>query len=267
MTSPAQHQPITFVGGGNMGSALVGGLIAAGWPATSITIVELSADRRNALATLFPGVVTSAEIGPCSAGVIAVKPPLAAQTCAQLAQAGAKRVLSIAAGISVATLQEAAGSGTAVVRAMPNTPALVGEGAAGICVSAQCTEDDLVWAESILGAVGTVVRIDEQLIDALTAISGSGPAYVFLFAEAMIAAAVAEGLSPEIAQALTRQLLVGSAKLLQQSDETPEQLRLNVTSPNGVTAAAIASLEGAGFREIIRATVKAAISRSKEMGA
>ncbi|MCX6514106.1 MAG: pyrroline-5-carboxylate reductase [Actinobacteria bacterium] len=262
MTSPAQHQPITFVGGGNMGSALVGGLIAAGWPATSITIVELSA-----LATLFPGVVTSAEIGPCSAGVIAVKPPLAAQTCAQLAKAGAKRVLSIAAGISVATLQEAAGSGTAVVRAMPNTPALVGEGAAGICVSAQCTEDDMVWAETILGAVGTVVRIDEQLIDALTAISGSGPAYVFLFAEAMIAAAVAEGLSPEIAQALTRQLLVGSAKLLQQSDETPEQLRLNVTSPNGVTAAAIASLEGAGFREIIRATVKAAISRSKEMGA
>ena len=145
-----------------MGSALVGGLIAAGWPATSITIVELSADRRNALATLFPGVVTSAEIGPCSAGVIAVKPPLAAQTCAQLAKAGAKRVLSIAAGISVATLQEAAGSGTAVVRAMPNTPALVGEGAAGICVSAQCTEDDMVWAESILGAVGTVVRIDEQ---------------------------------------------------------------------------------------------------------
>ena len=125
----------------------------------------------------------------------------------------------------------------------------------------------MVWAETILGAVGTVVRIDEQLIDALTAISGSGPAYVFLFAEAMIAAAVAEGLSPEIAQALTRQLLVGSAKLLQQSDETPEQLRLNVTSPNGVTAAAIASLEGAGFREIIRATVKAAISRSKEMGA
>ena len=249
-----------------MGSALVGGLIVAGWPATSITIVELSADRRKALATLFPGVVTSAEIGPCSAGVIAVKPPLAAQTCAQLAQAGAKRVLSIAAGISVATLQEA-GSGTAVVRAMPNTPALVGEGAAGICVSAQCTEDDLVWAESILGAVGTVVRIDEQLIDALTAISGSGPAYVFLFAEAMIAAAVAEGLSPEIAQALTRQLLVGSAKLLQQSDETPEQLRLNVTSPNGVTAAAIASLEGAGFREIIGAAVKAAISRSKEMGA
>ena len=111
------------------------------------------------------------------------------------------------------------------------------------------------------------MRIDEQLIDALTAISGSGPAYVFLFAEAMIAAAVAEGLSPEIAQALTRQLLVGSAKLLQQSDETPEQLRLNVTSPNGVTAAAIDSLEEAGFREMMRATVKAAISRSKEMGA
>ena len=158
-----------------MGSAFVGGLIAAGWHATLITIVEPSEERRHALATMFPGVVISAEIGPCSAGVIAVKPPLAAQTCAQLSQAGAKRVLSIAAGISVATLREAAGSGTAVVRAMPNTPALVGEGAAGICISARCTEDDMVWAESILGAVGTVVRIDEQLIDALTAISGSGP--------------------------------------------------------------------------------------------
>jgi pyrroline-5-carboxylate reductase len=267
MTSSTQHQPITFVGGGNMGSALVGGLIAAGWPASSITIVELSEDRRQALATLFPGVVTSAEIGPCSAGVIAVKPPLAAQTCAQLAKAGAKRVLSIAAGISVATLQQAAGSDTAVVRAMPNTPALVGEGAAGICVSAHCTEADMVWAESILGAVGTVVRIDEQFIDALTAISGSGPAYVFLFAEAMIAAGVAQGLSPEIANALTRQLLVGSAKLLQQSEETPEQLRFNVTSPNGVTAAAIATLEGAGFRDMVKATVQAAISRSREMGA
>lgn len=250
-----------------MGSALVGGLIAAGWPASAITVVELSDERRQTLTTQFPGVVTSAEIGSCSAGVIAVKPPLAAQTCAQLAQAGAKRVLSIAAGISVASLQQVAGSGTAVVRAMPNTPALVGEGAAGICASAQCTENDMLWAESILGAVGTVVRIDEKLIDALTAISGSGPAYVFLFAEAMIAAAIAEGLSPEIAQALTCQTLVGSAKLLQQSNETPEQLRLNVTSPNGVTAAAIATLEGEGFREMIRATVQAAISRSREMGA
>lgn len=267
MTATVQHQPITFVGGGNMGSALVGGLIAAGWPASAITVVELSDERRRTLTTQFPGVVTSAEIGSCSAGVIAVKPPLAAQTCAQLAQAGAKRVLSIAAGISVASLQQAAGSGTAVVRAMPNTPALVGEGAAGICASAQCTENDMLWAESILGAVGTVVRIDEKLIDALTAISGSGPAYVFLFAEAMIAAAIAEGLSPEIAQALTCQTLVGSAKLLQQSNETPEQLRLNVTSPNGVTAAAIATLEGEGFREMIRATVQAAISRSREMGA
>lgn len=267
MTATVQHQPITFVGGGNMGSALVGGLIAAGWPASAITVVELSDEQRRTLTTQFPGVVTSAEIGSCSAGVIAVKPPLAAQTCAQLAQAGAKRVLSIAAGISVASLQQAAGSGTAVVRAMPNTPALVGEGAAGICASAQCTENDMLWAESILGAVGTVVRIDEKLIDALTAISGSGPAYVFLFAEAMIAAAIAEGLSPEIAQALTCQTLVGSAKLLQQSNETPEQLRLNVTSPNGVTAAAIATLEGEGFREMIRATVQAAISRSREMGA
>lgn len=250
-----------------MGSALIGGLIAAGWSASQITVVELSDDRRVQLDNMFPGIVTRAEIGPCAAGVIAVKPPLAAQTCAQLAKAGAKRVLSIAAGISISALQEAAGPNTAVVRAMPNTPALVGEGAAGICVSQQCTEADMVWAESIFSAVGTVVRIEEQLIDALTAISGSGPAYVFLFAEAMIAAGIAEGLSPEVANALTRQLLVGSAKLLQQSEESPEQLRLNVTSPNGVTAAAVATLEASGFRDAIRATVQSAIFRSREMGA
>jgi pyrroline-5-carboxylate reductase len=262
----AAHTPITFVGGGNMGAALVAGLLKAGWPASLITVVETSSERRAQLNLLYPGIVTSEKIVACTEVVIAVKPPAAAETCAALAQAGATRVLSIAAGIGLTTLQAAAGSTAAVVRAMPNTPALVGEGAAAISGSSQCVLADIEWAESVLGSVGTVVRVDEKLLDAVTAISGSGPAYIFLIAEALMSSAVVAGLSPEIADALVRQLLVGSAKLLQQSAETPAQLRANVTSPNGVTASAIQALEQAGIRAAIEATVQAAVSRSREMG-
>ncbi len=124
----------------------------------------------------------------------------------------------------------------------------------------------LETAESILGAVGKVVRVPETLIDAVTAISGSGPAYIFLVAEALTNAAVEQGLSAEVANTLVRQLFVGSAQLLSQSSESPEQLRANVTSPNGVTAAAIATLEAAGLRDAISQTVKSAVQRSLEMG-
>lgn len=249
-----------------MGAALVAGLLKAGWPASLITVVETSSDRRAQLNVLYPGVVTSEKIVACTAGVIALKPPDAASACAALASAGATRVLSIAAGISLSTLQDAAGATTAVVRAMPNTPALVGQGVAAISGSLRCTEADILWAESVLGSVGTVVRVEEKLLDAVTAVSGSGPAYIFLFAEALVSAAIAEGLSPEVADALVRQLLVGSATLLQQSDQTPAQLRANVTSPNGTTAAAIVALEGSGFRVAIEAAVQAAVRRSREMG-
>jgi pyrroline-5-carboxylate reductase len=233
---------ITFVGGGNMGAALVEGLIRAGESPSGITIVETSADRRALLAEKFPGVTLVDSIGPCTAGVIAVKPAGAAAVCRDLSAAGATRVLSIAAGVSVETLQSAASGSTAVVRAMPNTPALVGEGAAGICASSRCAAADVEWAREVLGAVGVVVEVPESLIDAVTAISGSGPAY------------------------LVRQLLVGSARLLQQTGEAPEELRAKVTSPNGVTAAAIEALEHAGLRSAITKTVEAAVRRSREMG-
>lgn len=257
---------ITFVGGGNMGAALVEGLIRSGESPTGITIVETSADRRKVLAEKFPGVTLSESIGQCRAGVIAVKPGGAAEVCRELSAAGAERVLSIAAGVSVETLQAAASDSTAVLRAMPNTPALVGEGAAGICASSRCTSADVAWARAVLGAVGVVVEVPESLIDAVTAISGSGPAYLFLIAEAMIDAGVANGLPRDVADLLVRQLLVGSARLLQQTGEAPEDLRAKVTSPNGVTAAAIEALERAGVRSAIRQTVDAAVRRSREMG-
>ena len=257
---------ITFVGGGNMGAALVEGLIRSGESPTGITIVETSADRRKVLAEKFPDVTLSESIGQCRAGVIAVKPGGAAEVCRELSAAGAERVLSIAAGVSVETLQAAASGSTAVLRAMPNTPALVGEGAAGICASSRCTSADVAWARAVLGAVGLVVEVPESLIDAVTAISGSGPAYLFFIAEATIDAGVANGLPRDVADLLVRQLLVGSARLLQQTGEAPEDLRAKVTSPNGVTAAAIEALERAGVRSAIRQTVDAAVRRSREMG-
>lgn len=249
-----------------MGSAIVAGLLSAGWRPVDVTIVEHSADRRTVLEAMFPGAKIVGEIGDVENAVIAVKPGTAAEVCAQLAAHGARRVLSIAAGVTVETLQASAGDECAVVRSMPNTPALVGAGVSAVCGSARCTEADVQWAETILGAVGTVVRVEERLMDAVTAVSGSGPAYLFLVAEALIDAGVKEGLSRDVADALVRQLLVGSGRLLQQTGEDPVELRRKVTSPNGVTAAAIATLESAGLRSALEETVRSAVQRSREMG-
>ena len=249
-----------------MGSALVGGLIESGWAPSLITVVELSADRRTELRRMFPDVTVSDAPISCESVVIAVKPLAVADACRTAAAAGARRVLSIAAGISIDALQRACGDSVVVIRGMPNTPALVGKGAAAISFSTRCTEHDIVWAERVLGSVGTVVRVPELQMDAVTAISGSGPAYVFLLAEALISEAVNQGLLPEVADGLVRQLLVGSAALLSASPESPATLRERVTSPYGTTSAAIAALEHAGFQEAIAAAVAAAVHRSREMG-
>ena len=175
-------------------------------------------------------------------------------------------MLSIAAGISVATLQQAVGSTVVAVRAMPNTPALVKEGVTAICGSSACTEEDYVWAESLLSAVGLVVRVPESQMDAVTAVAGSGPAYIFLMAEALLAAGIAEGLPHDVADALVRQLFRGSGILLADSSDSPATLREKVTSPNGTTAAGLAVFEESKLREIVHNVVKAAAARSAEMG-
>lgn len=249
-----------------MGSALVGGLIESGWAPSLITVVELSADRRTELRQMFPEITVSDAPTSCESVIIAVKPQGAVDACRTAVAAGARRVLSIAAGISIDTLQRACGDSAVVIRGMPNTPALIGKGATAISFSTRCAEHDIVWAERVLGAVGTVVRVSESHMDAVTAVSGSGPAYVFLLAETLISEAVNQGLSPEVADGLVRQLLVGSAALLSASPESPAALRERVTSPKGTTAAAIAALEQAGFREAIAAAVAAAVRRSREMG-
>ena len=257
---------LAIIGGGNMGTALIAGLIASGFSAESIVVVEIDQDKRNAVAKQF-GVRTSATVISCDGAIVAVKPQSVVDVCVELGKVGVKRVVSIAAGISLATLEQALGSGIAAIRAMPNTPALVAEGVTGLAISTKCSPADMDWAESILGAVGIVVRVPEEQIDAVTAVAGSGPGYLFLIAQALVDAGVAQGLTPDVAQKLVKQLFRGSGILLAQSPETASTLRERVTSPNGTTAAGLLVLENAKIGQIIDQAVAAAAARSRQMGA
>jgi len=258
---------LAIIGGGNMGEALLGGLLEARWAEPQrLAVVEIVAARREQLAERYPGVAVTDAVPDCEAALIAVKPGEVPSAVQSATAHGARRVLSIAAGVTVAALEAAAGS-AAVVRAMPNTPALVRAGASAIAPGSGAGEEDLGWAESILSAVGTVVRLPEAQLDAFTGLVGSGPAYVYLVAEALIDAGVLVGLPRPAARALVTQLLVGSAKLLDETGDLPEVLRGNVTSPGGTTAAGLRELEQHGVRGAILAAVEAATARSKELGA
>lgn len=257
---------LAVVGGGRMGEALVGGLLASGWAsAGDLCLVEKVASRRIDLVERFPGVAVVEAVPPAEGVVVAVKPGDAAAACAEVASAGAGRVLSIAAGITLSSLEAVLGD-VAVVRAMPNTAALVGAGAAAIAPGRTAREPDLAWAEEILGAVGDVVRVPESLLDAVTGLSGSGPAYVFLVAEALIDAGVLVGLPHDTSRRLALQTLLGAARLLTETGESPQALRAAVTSPGGTTAAGLRALEDAGVRAAFLAAVEAATERSRQLG-
>ena len=258
---------LAIMGGGNMGAALLNGLLEQQWAAPAeIAVVEVLAARREQLAAQYPGLVVSGDAVAAEAAVLAVKPNDAGAAMQALAAHGCRRVLSIAAGVTTRALEVAAGTPVAVVRAMPNTPALVGAGVAAIAAGAPAGEDDLVWAETVLRAVGTVERVPEYQLDAVTGLTGSGPAYVFLVAEALVEAGVLVGLSRAASRAMVTQLLVGSAKLLVESGELPEVLRANVTSPAGTTAAGLRALEQAGVRAAFLDAVVAATERARELG-
>jgi pyrroline-5-carboxylate reductase len=257
---------LQIVGGGRMGEALVAGLLAAGFEPGELAVVEAAAARRAELVERFPGLVVEAEPVRADGTVLAVKPPDVVTAAAAVAETGTDRVLSIAAGVTISRLEAALGGAHPVVRAMPNTPALVGAGAAAIAGGTAASEDDLAWAEEILGAVGVVVRVPEAQLDAVTGLSGSGPAYVFLVAEALIEAGLAEGLPLETAEILVRQTLLGAARLVVESGDPEPALRAAVTSPGGTTAAGIAVLERQGLRGAILDAVAAATARSRELG-
>jgi pyrroline-5-carboxylate reductase len=259
---------LVVVGGGKMGAALVSGLLSSGWaPSGELLVVEAVAARRDELTAAYPGLEVTADLLTGADGaVVAVKPGDVETACRALSEAGIGRVLSIAAGVPLAKLDSWL-PGAAVIRAMPNTPALVGCGAAAIAAGGAASEADLAWAEEILGAVGTVDRVSEPLLDAVTGLSGSGPAYVFLVAEALIEAGVAVGLPRAVSERLTIQTILGSARLLAESGERPEALRAAVTSPGGTTAAALAALESRAVRAALMDAVVAATARSRELGA
>lgn len=258
---------LSIIGGGRMGDALLGGLLSSGWATPDeLAVVEALPARRDELAAARPGVAVLAELATAEAVVVAVKPPDVAGAVRAAVGAGAARVLSIAAGVTIAQLEAAAGGSVPVVRAMPNTPSLVGVGAAAIAGGTHATDDDLAWAESVLGAVGIVVRVAEAQLDAVTGLSGSGPAYVFLVVEALVEAGVLVGLPRPTATALVQQTLLGAATLLAEGDEGPEALRAAVTSPGGTTAAGLRALEAAGVRSAFVDAVVAAAERSRALG-
>ncbi len=262
---------LTVIGGGKMGEALIGGLIAAAWaPAGQLRVVEPVDERRDQLAKRYDGLALSATTddaaGDSGDVLVAVKPQHCEEVCRALAPLGPRRVLSIAAGVTTASLESWLPGGTRVVRAMPNTPALVGAGMAAISAGRHADTEDLGWASAIMASVGEVVVLAEDAMDAVTGLSGSGPAYVFLLAEALIDAGVAVGLEQGTADTLTRQTLLGAARLLAESGEAPAQLRANVTSPGGTTERGIGALEDGGLREIVARAVAAATARSRELG-
>lgn len=257
---------LVVIGGGNMGAALLGGLVDSGVLAPAdVAVVELLESRREVLRDQFPSVTVTDTVPPCASAVLAVKPADVPAAAVSAAAAGATRLLSIAAGVRIATIEAAAGGAVAVIRAMPNTPALVRLGAGAIAAGSTATAADVDWAATVLGAVGTVERLTEDDLDAFTGVAGSGPAYVFLVAEALTDAAVEQGLDREVAQRVVRQLLLGSATLLDREGD-PARLREMVTSPGGTTAAGLARLADRGIREAFSDAVRAATERSRELG-
>ena len=257
--------------GARWAAALIGGLLDGGHDPDSLAVAEIDADRRRDLEARFPKirVVPSAAWAVADADVVivAVKPDDVASSLEAALDALPRDalVLSIAAGVTIAAI-EASAPGRPVVRAMPNTPALVGQGVSAIAPGATATEDHLELAAALLRSVGVVVRVAEPQLDAVTGLSGSGPAYVMLVAEALTEAGVLVGLPRPIAAQLVEQTLLGSAMLLAHSDDGPEALRAAVTSPGGTTAAGLRALEARGVRAAFLDAVVAATQRSQELG-
>ncbi len=265
---------LAFIGGGNMARSLVGGLVATGVGPGDLRVADPSAPTRAALAADF-GVRAFERAAEAVDGagtwVFAVKPQVMREVCAGLsgiAQAQRPLVVSIAAGITATQLDRWLGGDLAVVRAMPNTPALLGAGVTGLFANARVDNEGRARADRLLASAGRTVWIDDEArMDAVTATSGSGPAYVFLLAEAMEDAAIAEGLPPDAARTLAQQTLLGAARMLVESGEAPAELRRRVTSPNGTTQAAIEAFEAGGFRDLVARAIRAATQRGGELSA
>jgi pyrroline-5-carboxylate reductase len=262
---------VTFIGGGNMATAIIGGLIARGWDAASLRVVEILAEARAKLEQTLQVrtfATADAQALQCDCIVLAIKPQQMREAAAQMApRVGDRLVISIAAGVRAADLARWLGGHQRIVRVMPNTPALVLAGISGMYALPAVTQADRDSAQAILGAVGESVWVDSEAdIDAVTAVSGSGPAYVFYFIEALEQAAKELGLSAATARQLALATFTGASRLAAQSTEDVATLRARVTSKGGTTERALALMQTDNLKVAIVRAVKAAADRSRELG-
>jgi pyrroline-5-carboxylate reductase len=262
-------ETVAILGAGKMGEALMSGLIRSGHSVDELVFVERHDDRADALTAQYrvareelPGAVQRADTL-----LVAVKPQETTVLLDQLAQLATsdKLVISIVAGIPCATFEKHLADGTPVVRVMPNTPALVDEAMSAVSAGTHATEEHLRRAEALFAPVGKVVEVAENQLDAVTALSGSGPAYFFYFVEAMVEAGIQLGLPRALAQDLAIQTAIGAAVMMRDSGDEPNKLRENVTSPGGTTAAALRTMDERGVRAALMAALEAARDRSREL--
>ncbi len=266
-----QGMKIGFIGGGNMAEALIRGLLAGGVPAGLLLASEPSAERQAHLTSRYGITIVghNTDIArQCQAVIIAVKPQVASWVLQEISSElpAETPLISIMAGVTTAFMEAAFPGAARVVRVMPNTPALVLEAASAIARGLHATDDDISLARRIFELVGKTWVVDEKLLDAVTGLSGSGPAYVMTFIEALADAGVRNGLPRDIAAGLAVQTVYGSAKLLLETREHPALLREKVTSPGGTTIAGLHVLENGAFRGNIISAVEAATERSRELG-
>jgi len=267
-----KQQTLGFIGAGNMASSLIAGLLADAYPPANIWASDVEGDKLRHLANHF-GIQTTPDnrqvVEHAQILVLAVKPQMLKDVAGSIADSVQRHkplIISLAAGVLEADIDQWLGGGIDIVRCMPNTPALVKTGATAMHGVASLSSEQRSRAEAVLRAVGLTVWVDsEELLDAVTALSGSGPAYFFLFMEAMEEAAVGLGLNAETARLLTQQTALGSARLAMESEESPAELRRRVTSPGGTTEKAIGVFEASGLRKLISEAMTAARQRAGEL--
>lgn len=272
-SSPSSHSDnLLLVGGGQIGEALLAGLLKAGRESSSINVVEPHPPRAEYLRSTFSvdTVELADSVATADVIVLAVKPYQIADVCSVIASSGAKPsavVVSLAAGVNTASMEACFPAAVTVIRVMPNTPMLRGKGVSAVCGGQYATAADIDRVVDLMSAVGVSVAVQESHMDTVTALSGSGPAYIFLLAEAMIDAGVQQGLPRDLAAALVSGTIEGAGAMLVGDERSATELRYGVTSPGGTTAAGVRALEDSGLRISAAAAVDAASARSAELAA
>jgi pyrroline-5-carboxylate reductase len=264
--------PLAVLGAGKMGGALVRGWVRAGVVAPGDVRLYDTDPAASGVLAAETGAAVAASAAEAAAGaqtlLVSVKPHIALRSLAETGEALTPSclVLSVAAGVRLAALEEAVPPQTPVIRVMPNTPALIGEGAAGFCRGRHATDAHAAQAATLFGAVGRAVEVEERLMDAVTGVSGSGPAYFYLIIEALTDGGVRAGLPRDVSRTLAAQTALGAARMVLETGEHPAALKDAVTTPGGTTIAALAVLEAAGLRGTLIEAVRAATERAREMG-